>query len=160
MQWPWPAKKKRALTVNIPPGVDNGTQLRMKGEGEPGSRQELSGDLYVEVHLKPHRQFERKGQNLKVLLPVTYLQVLLGAKKKVPTLSTSETVTVPPGTQPGEQIRMAGLGLPSLKNPRRGDLICEIQVVLPKKLKKKEEEYLRQIADLKKEEVSAKKKFF
>ena len=153
-------KKKRVLTVNIPPGVDNGTQLRMRGEGEPGGAKNQSGDLFVEIHLKPHLQFKKQGRDLKTTVTVSYLQALLGAEKKMKTLSSSETVSIPPGIQPGEQIRLKGLGLPGLKNPRRGDLLCEIQVHIPKKLKKKEEEFLRQIAELKKEEISGKKGFF
>ena len=153
-------KKKRVLTINIPPGVDTGAQLRMKGEGEPGSTRDQPGDLYVEVHLKPHSKFEKRGQNLKMPLPLSYLQALLGTKKKIKTLDDSETVSVPAGTQPGDEIRLPSLGLPSLKNPRRGDLICEIQVTIPKKLKKKEEEHLREIAELKKEDVLEKKGFF
>ena len=153
-------KKKRVLTVNIPPGVDSGTQLRMKGEGEPGGTKNQSGDLFVEIHLKPHPRFEKQGQDLKTNLPVSYLQALLGTEKKIKTLSNLETVCVPSGVQPGERIHLAGLGLPGLKNPRRGDLICEIQVNIPKKLKKKEEEFLRKIAELRKDEVLEKKGFF
>lgn len=154
------SKKKRVLMVNIPPGVNSGTQLRMKGEGEPGRAKNQSGDLFIEIHLKPHPRFEKQGQNLKITLTVSYLQALLGTEKKIKTLSALETVHVPSGVQPGEQIHLKGLGLPGLKNPRRGDLICEIQVNIPKKLKKKEEEFLRRIAELRKEEVLEKKRFF
>ena len=166
-------RKKRVLTVNIPPGADSGARLRLKGEGEPGSGPNLGGpnlgagggrgpdgDLYVEVTLKPHPVFEKKGRDLKMSLSLSYLQALLGMKKKIKTLDDSETVAVPPGTQPGDWIRLPGRGLPGIDNPRRGDLICEAQVLFPKKLKKKEEELLRRIAELKKEDVAEKKGFF
>ena len=153
-------RKKRVLTVNIPPGVDSGARLRLRGEGEPGGGSGPAGDLYVEVALKPHPVFEKKGKDLKTSLSLSYLQALLGAEKKIKTLDASETVKIPPGTQPGDGIRLPGRGLPGVESPRRGDLICEAQVAFPKKLKKKEEELLRQIADLKKETVTAKKGFF
>ena len=175
-------RKKRVLTVNIPPGAASGARLRLKGEGEPGGGPNLGGpnlggphrggsttgggargpdgDLYVEVSLKPHPVFEKKGRDLKMSLSLSYLQALLGMEKKIKTLDDLETVRIPPGTQPGDWIRLPGRGLPGIENPRRGDLICEAEVTFPKKLKKKEEEWLRQIAELKKEDVAKKKGFF
>lgn len=149
-------RKKRLLTVNIPPGAEHGTRLRLRGEGDPGSRS--AGDLYVEIHLKPHERFEKKGQDLWSPLKVSYLQALLGARKKIRALEGEEDVTVPPLSAHGDKIRLPGLGLPSMKNPRRGDMICQIQVQPPGKLKKKEEELLRQIAELRQESVLQKKK--
>ena len=152
------SKKKRILTVNIPFGVEDGTQLRLKEEGEPGVLGGTKGDLYVEIRLKPHPKFEKRGKNLKRKLSLSYLQALLGAELQVQTLVGQEKINIPSGIQNGDQIRIAGKGLPNIKDPRRGDLICEIYVELPKKLKKKEEELLREIAQLKKESVSFKKK--
>ena len=145
--------KKRTLTVKIPAGVDHGTPLRMRGEGEPGIQGMESGDLYIDIRLKSHPQFIKSGQNLKAMASITYLQALLGSEKEIQTLTGKEKILIPKGTQSGDKIVLSHNGLPSLRNPTRGDLICEIKVEISKKLKKKEETLLREIADLKKESV-------
>ena len=139
-------RKKRVLTVSIPPGVNTGTRLRMKGEGEPGPSKELSGDLYVEIQLNPHSLFERSGKDLKTRVPISYLQAVLGDTKTIKGLNETAVLHVPPGTQPGDTLQIPKMGLPGINDPRRGDLICEIQVEIPKKLKKREEELLKEIA--------------
>lgn len=149
--------KKRNLTVKIPAGVGQGTQLRMRGEGEPGSKGGRAGDLYIDISLKKDARFTKIEQNLKVMVPISYLQALLGAKKEIQTLTDVQSVHIPAGSQTGDKLKLAHEGLPSLKNPTRGDLICEIRVEMPKKLQKKEEILLREIADLKKEKVANKK---
>ena len=154
-------RKKRTLTVNIPPGVSAGTRLRMKGEGEPGTSGHLNGDLYVEIQLKKHPLFEKSGKHLKMRVTVTYLQAVLGTEKTIGGLSGEDKLIIPPGTQPNDILRVPKAGLPDIHDPRRGDLICEIQVEIPKKLKKKEEELLREIARLRKNPVfPGKKKLF
>lgn len=151
-------RKKRTLTVKVPPGVNSGTRLRLQGEGEPGPQGAAPGDFYMEVHLKSHPLFVKKGRDIKTSVSISYLQALLGTEKSLTGLTEQETVSIPPGTQPGTQIRLPHRGLPGLDNPTRGDMICEIYVELPKKLKRKEEELLREIADLKRESISKKKK--
>lgn len=147
----------RTLNVKIPPGIDHGTRLRLQGEGEPGTLGGPSGDFYLEVYVKPHSHFIKKGRNIETSLNVTYLQALLGTEKTIQGLTGEETVRIPPGTQPGSKIKLPHQGLPSLNNPTRGDLLCIVQIKIPKKLKKKEEECLRQIAELKKESILKKK---
>lgn len=151
-------RKKRTLNVKIPPGVNNGTRLRLQKEGEPGGPGATPGDFYLEIFLKPHPLFVKKGRNLQAMISISYLQALLGTEKSFQGLTEQHKLSIPPGVQPGTQIRLAHQGLPGLSHPTRGDLICEIQVEMPKKLKKKEEELLREIADLKKETISNKKK--
>ena len=150
--------KKRTLTVKIPPGVSSGTKLRLQGEGEPGPQEAASGDFYLEIRLKSHPLFTKKGRDLKTSVSISYLQALLGTEKSFQGLTEQESINIPPGTPPETLIRLPHRGLPSLNDPTRGDLICEIKVEMPKKLKKKEEELLREIADLKKESISTKKK--
>ena len=153
-------KKKRSLTVKIPPGADSGTQLRMKGEGEPGKQRGMDGDLFVEIRLKKHPLFEKSEKDLRTSVTITYLQALLGTTKPIESLTSKEQITIPPGTQNGDLVRISKMGLPSIRDPKRGDIICKIKVEIPKKLKKKEEELLRTIADLKKESVTSKKGLF
>lgn len=153
-------RKKRTLNVKIPPGVNSGTRLRLQGEGEPGPQGAAPGDFYLEVRLKSHPVFIKKGRDIKTAVSVTYLQALLGTEKTFQGLTEKETIHIPPGTQPGSFFRLSHQGLPSLNDPTRGDMICEIKVEMPKKLKKKEEELLREIAELKKESISDKKKSF
>ncbi|MCB0413070.1 MAG: molecular chaperone DnaJ [Bdellovibrionales bacterium] len=147
-------KAHRKLSVTVPAGVDNGNQLRLSGKGEGGYRGGPSGDLFVEIRIKPDRRFLRKGQNLVSPLKVSYLQALLGAEINVETLEGLKELKVPQGVKEGTVVRMEGMGLPSVRSSRRGDQLFEVEVVYPKKLAKKEEELLREIAQLKSENVS------
>jgi molecular chaperone DnaJ len=152
---------KRKIRVNVPAGVDNGTQLRVTGEGEGGHRGGPAGDLYVEIRVRDDERFERHGLDLLGPLGVTYTQALLGAELTIETLDGEEKVTVPAGTNPGERIRLEKKGIPSLRGGGRGSLYLEVQVEVPKKLTKEEDKLLREIAKLRGEEVlPAKKGFF
>lgn len=138
----------RKISVNIPPGVDTGTRLRITGEGEGGYRGGPPGDLYVEVRVKSHDVFARKGEHLYAELAVSYVQLILGTEIPVPTLEGEKNLTIDKGTQPGETLRLAGAGLPSLRGNRRGDIYYQILVELPEKVSKEEEKLLKEIAQL------------
>ncbi|MGE4133156.1 MAG: molecular chaperone DnaJ [Bdellovibrionales bacterium] len=148
---------KRKILVTVPAGVDNGTQLRLSGEGESGGQGGHPGDLYVELRVKPDPRFEREGPHLIGELEVSYLQALLGSSVEVETLRGRRTVEIPKGCQFGEQIKLAGEGLPSLRGSRVGDLVYVVKVAIPKKLSKNEEKLLRQIADTKGEKLAPEK---
>lgn len=140
---------EKKLLVTVPAGVDNGTQLRMTGEGEPGSRGAPAGDLYVEIRVRPDKRFEREGSHLYAQLEISYLQALLGGEVEVETLKGKKTVQIPKGAQYGDQLKISGEGLPSLRGARVGDLIYLLKIVFPKKLSRDEEKLLRQIAEIK-----------
>ncbi len=140
---------EKKLLVTIPAGVDNGTQLRMTGEGEPGAKGGPAGDLYVEIRVKPDDRFEREGSNLYAELEISYLTALLGGDIEVETLKGKKNLQVPKGAQYGEQVKLPGEGLPSLRGARVGDLVYLLKIVFPKKLNKEEEKLLKQIADIK-----------
>lgn len=145
---------KRKLVVNVPPGVNNGTQLRLSGEGEGGSKGGPAGDLYVEIRVRADKRFERQDDHLVAELKISYLQALLGGESEFETLTGKEKVVIPRGTQTGQLIRLDAKGLPSLRTGRFGDLVFQVEVEFPKKLNKDEERLLREIAELKGEEVS------
>lgn len=145
---------ERKLLVNVPAGVDNGTQLRLSGEGEVGVKNGPPGDLYVEIRVKPDRRFEREDETLIGELEISYLQALLGGDMEVDTLRGTKTISIPRGTQVNDEIRLKGQGLPTLRGSRIGDLIYKVNVVFPKKLSKEEEKLLREIAKTKGEDVS------
>jgi molecular chaperone DnaJ len=151
---------KRKINVKVPAGVDNGTQLRVTGEGEGGHRKGPAGDLYVEIRVKDHAVFERHGLDLLAPLEISYLQALLGAEVAVETLDGDEKVSVPPGTNANERLRLKDKGVPSLRGGGRGSMYFDVQVDVPKKLSKDEERLLREIAQLKKEDVHPPKKGF
>lgn len=144
---------KRKLSINIPAGVDTGTQLRLSGEGESGYFGGGPGDLYVELRVREHDHFEREGRTLHGELEISYLQALLGAELEVETLDGKKKVEIAPGSYDGAEIKLRHEGLPSLRSQPRGDLIYHLKVDFPKKLSKKEEELLRQIAEEKGESV-------
>lgn len=150
----------RKLTVSVPAGVDEGTQLRLNREGEAGVKGGPPGDLYIQIHVKPQENFERQGQHLHTILEVSYLQALLGTEIKVKTLEGKESIKVRPGVSNGDEVIVSEKGFPSLRSSKRGDMICHIKVNFPKKLSSKEEELLREIAKEKKEEVLPPKGFF
>lgn len=157
-----PVKKK--IRVTIPPGVDNGTRLRVSGEGEGGFRGGPSGDLYVEMRLREDPQFERRGRDLYQVIRISYLQALLGAEVEVPIVpekgKKKANLEVPKGVQPGAHLKIEGYGVPDVRGRGRGDMYCKLEVEFPKKLKKDEEILLKQIAEIRGEKVLAKKAGF
>lgn len=150
----------RKLLVDVPAGVDSGTQLRLSSEGERGVRGGPPGDLYVELRVKEDPRFEREGSNLYRELEINYLQALLGGEVTVETLRGEKTLTIPKGCQFGQELKLSGEGLPTLRGGRVGDLICVAKVSIPKKLNKEEEKLLKQIAEIKGEAAGKEKSGF
>ena len=148
------------ITVKVPAGIDNGMQLCLRGEGEAGESGGPAGDLYVEIHVKSHPLFEREGKHLTCQVPITFAQAALGTEMDIPILTGKHRVTVSPGTQPGEILRLKGQGMPDPQGGSRGDLRVQFHVEVPKKLSKKQEELLRQLAELDDKQVSAHRKSF
>lgn len=140
--------EKVTLNVKVPAGIDNGMQLCLRGEGESGANGGPRGDLYVDVHVRPHSVFKREGVHLLCQVPVSYTQAALGSKIEIPLLEGKTNVELSPGTQPGEVIRLRGKGMPDPRGGRTGDLHLEIQLVVPKKLDAEHEAVLRQLATL------------
>lgn len=139
---------KKQIRVNIPPGVDTGTRLRVTGEGEGGALGGPPGDLYVEIRIRDHQRFERDSENIYATLDVPYIQMILGGEMEVSTLKDKVKIEIPKGFKPGELLKVANQGLPSLRGSRRGDLFFKVQVGLPQKLTPEEEKHLRTIAEL------------
>ena len=141
-------KKKAAKTVQlkIPAGVETGSRLRLRGEGEAGDFGGPSGDLYVFISVKSHEFFERRGNDIYCRIPVSFVQAALGAKIEAPTLQGKEKIKIPKGTQSGHTFRLKGMGIPRLGDYGRGDQIIETLVVVPTNLNKKQEELLREFA--------------
>lgn len=120
------------ISVKIPPGVDNGGRLRIPGKGEVGP-DGRAGDLFLRIHVTPHRYFRREGKDLHVDLPVTISEAALGAKVEVPTLNGKAMLTIPAGTQCGSKLRMKGKGVPDPKGGAPGDMYVHTQIVIPKR---------------------------
>lgn len=118
------------IKVRIPEGVDDGQTIRIKGKGGPGQNGGENGDLFVHLSVAPHEIFARDGRDLKVKLPVTYAELVLGATVKVPTLDGAVTVKIPPGTQPGKTLRVRGKGL--FIREKAGDLLVTLELAVPK----------------------------
>jgi molecular chaperone DnaJ len=146
--------------VDIPAGVDNGTQLRLGGEGEPSPSGGPPGDCYCEIHVKEHPLFHREGRDLICHVPISYSQASLGAPIKVPTLNGQHEIEVPPGTQPGAVFTLRGRGMPDLRHHGRGDLHVQIAVEVPKRLSDRHEQLLRELAEIENTDVSPKRKSF
>ena len=146
-------RKKEKLEVHIPPGVDTGTHLRLSQKGESGLRGGPPGDLYVQIFIRESDKIKRRGSNLIGAVKVSYLQAILGAKVKVDSLRGKKHITIPKGTGHGDCVILKGEGLPGLNGRQKGDLLYQVAVEMPARLKKKEEEMLKQIAELKGEPV-------
>ncbi len=137
--------KAKTLKVNIPAGVDDGNRIRLTGEGEAGIRGGVSGDLYVVTHIKEHKFFLRDGANLYGDIPIPVTTAILGGDIKIPTIDgAGYTMTIPKGIQNGEQIRIKQLGMPMLRTQGSGDLFVRINIEIPTKLSKKQEEIIRE----------------
>jgi molecular chaperone DnaJ len=141
--------EETTVTVEVPAGVSTGTRLRLSGRGESGGRNGPSGDLYVEVHVKPDPRFERHEADLIHRLTIGIAEAALGARVTVPLVEGGTTdVDIPAGTQPGAVFRLAGLGVTRLGRRSRGDLHVVVSVEVPTELTTEEEEILRRWADL------------
>jgi len=152
---------RRRLVIQVPPGVADGEQLRLHGEGEPGDNGAPPGDLYCFIRVKRHPFFERSGDDIICRIPISYTQAALGAEIEAPALGKKVRVKIPRGTQSGEFLRLRGMGLPSLRGRGRGDQLVQVIVEVPKKLSPKEEECLRELAKIEEENShSARKGFF
>lgn len=137
----------RKLNVKIPAGVDEGTRIRLVGEGEAGQMGGPPGNLYVVVAVDQHPVFVRNGSDLLLELPVNVAQAALGAALKIPTLEGGqEDLEIPPGTQHGAQFRKRGLGVPHLQRNGRGDMLINVRVVVPAKLNAEQKELFRQLS--------------
>lgn len=140
--------KTERLTVKIPAGVDNGSVVRLSGQGHPGFGGGPAGDLLVRIRVGPHPFFRREGTNLLVDVPVTITEAALGAKVDVPTLSEGTVVvTIPPGTSSGAKLRLRGKGAPDLSTKKRGDQFVVVKIVAPQNVNERAERLLRELAD-------------
>ena len=146
-------KEQATISVHVPPGVDNGMQLRVAGEGEAGANGGPRGDLFVDIHVKEHPLFHREGSHLLCKTPITYTQAALGTTIEIPLLGGRDELDIPAGTQPGHVFRLRGKGMPDPHGRRTGDLHVEVELVVPKKLGEEHEELLRNLAELEKSEV-------
>ena len=135
--------KERTLSVNIPAGVEDGTRIRLAGEGEAGLRGGPAGDLYIFLSLKPHEFFQRDGADVFCKVPIAMTTAALGGQIDVPTLEgTSTRVKVPEGTESGKQFRLKGKGMPVLRSKVTGDMYIQVEVETPKNLNKRQRELL------------------
>jgi len=138
-------QRERTLQVAIPAGVEDGTRIRLAGEGEAGGQGAAPGDLYVHVAIRPHPIFERDGANLALRMPIRMSQAALGAEVEVPVIDgTKVKVKVPAGTQTGEQIRVRGKGFSVLQSAARGDLYIQMLVETPQHLTRRQRELLEE----------------
>ena len=140
------ARIKR-LEVKIPPGVNNRSRVRIPGKGQPGY-DGANGDLYLVISVKPHRLFERKGDDLYVEVAVPLTMAILGGEVQVPTLKGKLALKIPPETKNGRVFRLAGQGMPHLGNSSRGSMLAKVNIVLPTKLSPQEKELFRQLSKL------------
>ena len=133
-------RHEKTLSVNIPPGVEDGTRIRLAGEGEVGIRGASAGDLYIFITVAPHRIFQRDGANIFCRVPIPFTTAALGGAIEVPTVDGSRArVTVPPGTQSGHQFRLKSKGMTVLRSPARGDMFIEATVETPVNLTKRQQ---------------------
>lgn len=149
-------EKHRKIEVEIPQGVETGSQLRIANEGEAGERNSGPGDLYVTIHVLEHEEFDRKGSDLYTERAISFAQAVFGDEIEVPTLDGKARMTIPSGTQTHTLFRLKGKGVPRLRGSGRGDEYVRVVVKTPSKLTKKQKEALMEYARLSKEEISHK----
>jgi molecular chaperone DnaJ len=152
---------EKTLTVQVPPGVDDGMSIRLAGEGEAGDAGAPPGDLYCVIRVRQHPLFVRHNQELHCEVPITFSQAALGGPLEVPTLDGKYTTTpLPRGAQSGDEIHISGKGMPHVRGGRAGDLVVHLRVVTPRKLTKRQEELLRELGEIDGNHVTPERKSF
>ena len=140
-------KQHKTLAVKIPAGVDEGDRIRLSGEGEHGINGGPSGDLYVQIHLKPHSVFQREGNDLHCEMPISFTTAALGGEIEIPTLDTVAKIKIPPETQSGRTFRLRGKGIKGVRSHAHGDLLCHVVVETPVDLTERQKELLRELEE-------------
>ena len=145
--------RTESVPIRVPAGVPDGARLRIAGKGHVGPHGGAAGDLYVTVHVSPHPRLRREGDDVLLTLPVAVHEAALGARIEVPALDGRVRVRIPPGAQTGQRLRLRGRGFPSIRDGRRGDLVVELRVMLPKLLDERSKELLREFGRINGESV-------
>lgn len=138
----------KTINIKIPAGVDTGSRLRLRGEGEAGDFGGPQGDLYVFIKVLPHDFFIRRDSDIYCRIPISFVQAALGTKIEVPTLEGKEKLKIPKGTQSGSTFRLKGLGIPKLGERGRGDQLIETTIIVPTNLSRKQEDLLKEFANI------------
>ncbi len=145
---PGKIKRNKTLEVKIPAGIDDGMRIRSSGNGEPGMNGGPPGDLYVEIHIKPHPMFQREGDDLHCEIPISFAKAALGGEIEVPTLSGKASFTLPEGTQTGKTFRLRSKGIKGVRSGYAGDLFCHVVIETPVTLTERQKELLREFEQL------------
>jgi molecular chaperone DnaJ len=145
--------RNELLTIHLPAGMSDGARIRVAGKGNAGRNGGETGDLYVTLRVEAHPVFRRDGDDLHVVVPIAIHEAALGAKVEVPALEGTARLRVPPGTQSGQRFRLRERGAPSARHGRRGDLVIEVRLVLPKLLDERSKELLREFGRINGEDV-------
>ena len=154
-------RRNRKISIKIPAGIDNGMQIPLRRQGEPGLRGGENGDLYIFVTVRPHKLFTRENYDLYCDVTVSFTQAALGGEIDVPTLNGMTKYNLPEGTQPGAVVRLRGQGIQNLRGAGKGDLYIKINVEIPRRLTEKQKELLRQFDEsVTGKEYEGKKSFF
>ncbi len=148
-------REKKALKVRIPAGVDDGSRLRLIGEGEAGDEGMPAGDLYVVTRVRKHPFFAREGNDLLCEITISFAQAALGARIEIPTLEGDEVLKVPAGTQPGETLRLKGQGVQDVSGRRKGDLFVKVLVRTPDNMSKEQKALLARFAEVRGEHIES-----
>ena len=141
-------RRKKTLEFNIPAGIDDGERISLRGQGNAGANGGPNGDVIVEVNVKPHAFFKRKGYDLYCDIPITFVDAALGTKLTVPTLEGTSEMTIPEGTQTGTVFSLRGKGIKYINADRKGDLYVTLNVEIPKNLTSKQKDALKEFGDL------------
>jgi molecular chaperone DnaJ len=145
--------RTESLTINVPAGVRDAALMRVPGRGHAGPNGGEYGDLQITVHVQAHPLFRREGDDLHIVVPIAVHEAALGAKLEVPSIDGRARLRVPPGTQTGQRFRLRERGVPSARNSRRGDLVVEVRLVLPRVLDERSKELLREFGRINREDV-------
>lgn len=144
--------ENKKVKVKVPAGVETGSRLRMRGEGESGYNGGPSGDLFIELHVKEHEFFKRHDNNIILEVPISFVHAAMGTKIEIPTIEGKEEFKFPAGTQPGQSFKIKGKGIADLRSGRKGDMYVVSQVEIPKKITSKQKELLKEFEKLSKAE--------
>ncbi len=153
-------KKNVKVSISIPAGIDNGQTISLQGEGEQGIKGGSPGDLYIDIEVKPHPIFTRKGDDIFCEIPITFVQGALGGEIDIPTLEGKLKYSIPEGTQTGTIFRLKGKGIPSLKGSAKGDLFFKVNIEVPRKLSEKQKELLKEFAAISGDDAYEERKTF